>query len=548
MQAASQNISLLAPCPLSLALCISGDSMTRLRVIVLVILFLLPFVVLLGIGGYHLWEHSYLWVWWPLLACMGLSYFLAWRWTRKQGLLPPTDTPPPEYWTERDKIAWEKVNAKAKSFEKVTLDQLSTAKHFTDLSLELAVEVGKVYNPDSDDPFDALTLPEVLTCMELAATELNIMVQKYIPGVHLLRIRDVRRAKKAYGWYKTGQDVYWAGAALFDPISAGLRYLASRKALGGLMDRIQSNVLLWFHTAFIHELGRYLIELNSGRLKVGAKQYREILAAHQEPPADDPAKRPTDTTPEATETTAPATKTITIAVLGPVKAGKSSLVNALLEKQSAPVDRLPVASGIHYDLILPGGQPISLFDTSGYGADGPSDADYAAAIEASRDADLILLVTPATVPGRKSDVDLLDHLKDWFDGKPHLRMPPVVVVVNQVDLLSPKAEWKPPYNWMDGTRPKEANIRECLGVVKEQVGTRAATIIPTCARHGETFGIVDGLVEAMVSHLDHARGAAILKAFEAASSERAVGQVVDQVGNVAQLAWDALSGFFSKKK
>jgi uncharacterized protein len=522
--------------------------MTRLRLIVLAILFFLPFLVLLGIGVFHLKETGNLWVWWPLLACAGLAYFLAWRWTRSQHLLPPDDTRPPEYWTERDKIAWGKVDAKAKMFEKVTLDQISTAKHFTDLSLELAVEVGKVYNPDSDDPFDTLTLPEVLTCIELASTDLNAMVQKYIPGVHLLRIRDARRAKKAYGWYKTGQDVYWAGAAIFDPIHAGLRYLASRKALGGLMDRIQSNIILWFHTAFIHELGRYLIELNSGRLKVGAKQYREILAAHKEPPADEPATRPEDTSGEATETTAPTAKTIAIAVLGAVKAGKSSLVNALLEKQTAPVDRLPVASGIRYDLVLPGGQPVSMLDTSGYGAEGASDADFAAAIEASRDADLILLVTPATVPGRKSDVDLLDRLKGWFDAKPHLRMPPVVVVINQVDLLSPKAEWKPPYNWKDGTRPKEMNIRECLEVVKEQIGTRAASVIPTCARHGETMGIVDGLVQAMVSYLDHARGAAILKAFEAASAERAVGQVVDQVGNVAQLAWDAVSGLFSKKK
>lgn len=524
--------------------------MTRLRLILLAILFLLPFAVLLGIGGYHLWETNQLWVWWPLLACMGFTYFLAWRWTRKQGMLPPTHTPPPEYWTERDKVAWGIVDAKAKSFEKVTLDQLSTARHFTDLALSLAVDVGKVFNPDSEDPFDALTLPEVLTCMELAATDLNELVQKYVPAVHLLRIRDVRRAKQAYGWYKTGQDIYWAGAAILDPISAGLRYIASRKALGGLMDRIQNNVLLWFHSAYIHELGRYLIELNSGRLKVGVKRYREIIAAHQVPPIDEPASRKDEAPTEANDSPEPSrsVKPITIAILGPVKAGKSSLVNALLEKQSAPVDRLPVKSGIKYDLTLPEGQPVRLFDTSGFGEDGPGDDDFEAAAEASREADLILLVTPAAVPGRRGEVDILDRLKRWFDGKPHLRMPPVVLVVNQVDLLSPKAEWNPPYDWKAGKRPKEMNIRECLEVAKEQLGPRAAGVIPTCARHGETFGIVDGLVMAVVSHLDHARGAAILKAFEAASSERQIGQVVEQVGNAAQLAWHAVSGLFSKKK
>src|SRR5436309_3617214 len=151
--------------------------MTRLRLIFLVVLYLAPFLVLIGIGSYHLWEVGYLWVWWPLLACFGLSYFLAWRWTRGRGMLPPTDAPPPGYWTDRDKAAWEKVDARAKSFEKVTLDQLSTARHYADLALDLATEVGRVYNPDSDDPFDNLTLPEVLACVELAAADLDGMVQ-----------------------------------------------------------------------------------------------------------------------------------------------------------------------------------------------------------------------------------------------------------------------------------------------------------------------------------------------------------------------------------
>src|SRR5262249_54625577 len=150
-----------------------------------------------------------------------------------------------------------------------------------------------VYNPDSDDPFDNLTLPEVLACVELVAEDLIGMVQKYVPGIHLVRIRDVKRAQKAYRAYKTGMNVYWAGSAIAGGPAAlpatALRYLISRTAFGGLMDRIQGNLILWFHTAFIHQLGRYLIELNSGRLKVGVQRYREILAAHQEPPAVDVA-------------------------------------------------------------------------------------------------------------------------------------------------------------------------------------------------------------------------------------------------------------------
>ena len=102
-------------------------------------------------------------------------------------------------------------------------------------------------------------------------------------------------------------------------------------------------------------------------------------------------------------------------------------MNALLGRNAAQVDRLPVAAGIRYDYTLPSGQPVSILDTSGYGQDGPSDEDFAAAVEASRDADLIVLVTQATNPGRQPDVDLLDRLRAWFASKPHLKMPPVVV-------------------------------------------------------------------------------------------------------------------------
>jgi predicted GTPase len=88
-------------------------------------------------------------------------------------------------------------------------------------------------------------------------------------------------------------------------------------------------------------------------------------------------------------------------------------------------------------------------------------------------------------------------------------------VVNQIDLLSPKAEWNPPYNWQSGTRPKEVTIRDCLAAVKEQFGNRVIAVVPVCARQGETFGITDGVIPTIALQLDDARGAAVLKAFHA---------------------------------
>jgi hypothetical protein len=528
--------------------------MTRVRLILLTVLFLAPFIALMALGGWFLYANRLWWPVWVMLACMMLTYALAWRWTRGHGVLPNTAPPPPNYWTERDRIAWQKVEARAQSFETVTREQLSNARHYSNLAVELASEIGAVYNPDSNDPFDTLTLPEVLACVELAAADLNTLVQKYVPGVHLVRIRDVKRAQKAYQIYKTGQNLYWTGAAIWDPISTGLRYLAARTILGPLLDRVQNNLIVWFHTAFIHQLGHYLIELNSGRLKVGVKRYRELLAEHQEPIAQAAVPEPATSEPQPSPTGEPphrlasgGPKPITIAVLGAVKAGKSSVVNALLGQHLATVDRLPVTGGTRYELRLPGEQPAVIVDTSGYGEEGATGADLAAAVEASRDADLILLITPATNPARQHDVDLLERLKEWFDARPQLRMPPVVVVMNQVDLLSPKAEWAPPYDWASGTRPKERSIREAVAVVKEQLGARATTVVPVCARAGDEFGITDGVLPAIAAQLDHARGTAVLKAFASEAQERPIGKVVDQLGHAVSAGLDALTGLFKKK-
>lgn len=529
--------------------------MTRLRIALVVTFFLAPFLFMMGAGGYHLWKTGWMvWAWIPMFVCLVLAYFLAWRWTRR-GSLPAPDPTPPGYWTERDKLAFAKVEEKAKSFEKITTEQLEDPKHYSELALDLAKQVAEHYNPGATDPFEHLTLPEVLTCIELAAADLDELVRKYVPGSHMIRIQDMKRARKAVNTYKTAMNVYWAGAAIFDPIQTGLRYLASRSALGGLLTRIQDNVILWFHTQFVHLLGRYLVELNSGRLKVGAKRYRELLAMHQAPPADDPAARPAPT-PEAVgeaavtvaATTATGPKAVTLSVLGSVKAGKSSFVNALLGRAAATVDRLPVTAGVRYDYTLEGSQPVSVLDTTGYGQHGPSDADFAAAVEASRDADLIVLVTQATVPGRQDDINLLDRLRAWFAAKPHLKMPPVVVAVTHIDLLSPKAEWAPPYNWKTGTRPKEQSIRECVAVVKEQVGDRATDVVPICGREGERAGIAEELVPVLVSHLDSARGAAILKAFDLETDAGKYGKIGDQVVESGKAVWGLLKDAFKGKK
>ena len=41
---------------------------------------------------------------------------------------------------------------------------------------------------------------------------------------------------------------------------------------------LQSNLLMWFYVSFLHRLGFYLIEMNSGRLRGGAQNFGKSLA------------------------------------------------------------------------------------------------------------------------------------------------------------------------------------------------------------------------------------------------------------------------------
>ena len=228
-----------------------------------------------------------------------------------------------------------------------------------------------------------------------------------------------------------------------------------------------------------------------------------------------------------------------------MKAGKSSVVNALVGKQSATVDTLPVAhNGTRYQFTMDGAQAVSILDTAGYGQDGPTEAEFVAAAEAAQTADLILFVTSATNPGRKPDIEFLDRLKAYFASRPQLKLPPLIAVVNQVDLLSPKAEWSPPYNWTTGAKSKEANIRDAVAAVREQLGDRIAEYVPVCAREGETFNVRDGLVPAIAVRLDDARGAAMLKAFDAvgaADQYKRLGQQLLAGGKAALgVLWQSL--------
>ena len=100
---------------------------------------------------------------------MILGYVLAWHWQKRQQLLRPVDSTPPLHWTERDRQAWKLVETRAQGIGKLDPDKLTQFEFFVDTARDMAQELAVFYHPGTADPLSALTIPELLAVIELAA-------------------------------------------------------------------------------------------------------------------------------------------------------------------------------------------------------------------------------------------------------------------------------------------------------------------------------------------------------------------------------------------
>jgi predicted GTPase len=511
------------------------------RLIVLALLLLVPVAFLGVVASVALYQWGWwVWAWWPMTACLVVALFLANRWQSKRQLLALDETPP-VHWTERDQKAWQLVLARAKKTDQVEMDRLGTPQFYLDTAQDMAKELAEFYHPGTKDPVASLTIPEILAVVELASGDLAEMVEKYLPAGHLITVRDWRRARQAADWYNTASNVYWAVSGIFNPVNTATKYIASKIGLSTPLQLLQKNLILWFYSAFIHRLGTYLIDLNSGRLRVGARRYRALKEEHRLALEAIEKARAGDLANAAADGEAPAA-TVTITLFGQVKAGKSSLINALLGEQAAVTDVVPATQEItRYTLQQQGlGSSLVLLDTIGYAQAEITKKQYWATFEAARDADLLVFVTHALNPGRQADVEVLKALKDWYVSNPDLKMPPILGVVTHIDLLSPAMEWSPPYNWKNPVRPKEKSVAECVNYCAEQMGEFLEGIVPVCAAVGKVYGVQEGVLPALTKLLDKAHASAMLRCLHAEANDGKIRKVFDQLLATGREAFNLL--------
>jgi predicted GTPase len=204
-------------------------------------------------------------------------------------------------------------------------------------------------------------------------------------------------------------------------------------------------------------------------------------------------------------------------LLGQVKMGKSSLINAFLGEQRAVTDVLPATAQVARYELQPANIPtrLVLLDTVGYAHTGPRADQVEATRDAAQQSDLLLLVLHARNPARQADLEMLQQLRDWFTSRPDLKRPRILAVLTHIDLLSPAMEWAPPYDWQAPKRPKEHQIQQAVAAVQEQLGEYLVGVAPVCVAAGKVYGVDEWLLPAVTELLDEAHAVALLRCLKA---------------------------------
>ncbi len=487
------------------------------------VLFSVPVLLYIVFGAFALWKTGLLiWLWWILPVCWGLTFLLAKLWPENRS----TETPPPAagHFTNRDAGAAELVRKYQEQVDEITPKDLTEIHFYLRQFESLSKELAEYYHPGAVDPFSSLTIPEIAAAIRLVADDLEQLVLQSIPGSRLLTVKQWRSFGDTPKWVNRIRNSVWAGSFLLNPLNIA-RYGFSRVTVDKVGNNLQSEVLARIYLRFIRQVGFYLIEMNSGRLRGGADAYRNTFdqqAAREEP--NQIRERP-----------------VTIGLVGQASAGKSSLINYLTGDQQAVVDVLPKTRHVErYSLQVSATEhsqetvSVDLLDSPGYGVDGANANQQTEIQTALQSSDIILLVVDGHSPSKAADVATLKQIETWYANHPNLLRPPIIVVLSHIDLIPPAMQWSPPYQLDRPESPKGKNIADAIAWTKEELGQFSnfvVDVVAVCSGPESTrrWGLQENVLPAIMRHLESGQSVALLQAFENAIDDQWASKLLGQL-------------------
>lgn len=416
--------------------------------------------------------------------------------------LPIRLEPRPD-WTNLDRRVW------LRSLESVelALEQQPQWTELPELSLTMLTAVSESYAIENKlltdktsaetsgkpDEMYSFTLPEVLLVLSITSARYRQLVLDYIPFADKIKVSSLLSLYARQDQIKT--SARWVNnirrtTRFINPlaaVTAELRDQLTNRIFTNLSDKVQIDL----KRLLLQELVQVGMDLYSGRLKSTLEELSDFRSQHYTQDTDDRAIP---------------VEPLRIVLVGQVSSGKSSLVNALINRLDAETDILPSTdsstvhtlqwpsseSNKHESQILP--EPIHIIDTVGLD-DGLDSMDSLVAI--AQNADLLIWVARANQPARAPDLALFKALQTAFDNQPMRRPAPILLVLTHIDQLKPKAIWQPPYD-LNSDVVKALSIRQAIDSCKNQIGLPDITpVVPvSLATNLSTYNL--DMVEAQI--------------------------------------------------
>lgn len=474
----------------------------------------LPLVLSAALGFVWLYERGWL-LWFALgsaalYAAMRLATHLALVRTANSGeasreLQSPDPNPD---WSDAETAAYDRARARIAA-------RLQDPVPWPDLPSEALAVVEEIAADMSDGTRSALdfTLPEALLLIDRVALQYRAFLLANVPWSDRLSVRTMhwlwRNQDTALTAWETG-FLAWRGIRLVINPAVGLLREAERVLASGLQDQLTERFRRDAQAILLEEAAQAAVDLYSGRLRA----------------SDTDLARAAMNAETRDRTLTVGDGPLRVVVVGQRGAGKSALIDALLDREAALGGEATVRPEAHdWDL---NGTALRLIDTPGL--DGSERAtEETAAMMAG--ADLVLWVHRANRPGRAPDAALATSFATLLP--PEHRAPPVIHVATGADLLF--TGWPRPEHALTATdRARLATAMETIGA-----GHAGATVIPVRAETPDwnltalTAAIASALPDARRTRRSRLHGEAI----ESAGLRGNIRRAGRGLGHAARAVW-----------
>lgn len=473
--------------------------------LVAVLLFVAPYIAVFALGTYWTWQHGLIWYWAvgtgvPTLVGLALIE------RARRRIFPSAAAAPPSApaSTPTGRAAMQSVREISERLQSadLPLEQPEVLeKTARETALEILETVARHFHPDADRPALQTPVAHVAALVQLVADDFRRTFTHSVPWGKTVTLGRLL-------WWKEKGDLGWRISMylwqlnrirrmIFRPATAIVQEVQdhfgqnlSAKSLAGLKRSAIDFC--------VTKAGEYAIQLYSGGFVLEG-EYRPRL---MEPSAG----APFDGEP------------LQVLVVGQVKSGKSSLINAILGEMRAPVDVLPTTDEVDlYECEPRGLPPMILRDTPGYGAiEGKTDP-FASLLREIEECDLLVLVTSARSAARKIDRELLGKIHELCQDNPRRMLPPILCVLTHIDAVP------------------EHLAAEAAAAVATDFGVRPIEIIPVCVQWARLANR-DGLATAIQEQVPAAERLKIARCVRQIRREQDEDQIIRQLLHGLRLA------------